>query len=178
MHGVATQTASHMPQVPHFLIFIGVLVAWVVLFESAHLFLALLRHDRLIGWAIGPFGITTLFLREPPKPYIVLEALFPALVSGVTLYIGLFTSLVGLVILPPQPLLIIAVISLGVLITSTGDCVNGLCDLLYPLWGEARILRNIQVLRASWATIHFTPFGLSYLRDHFDSTPSDLLQAF
>src|SRR5579885_2708683 len=48
--------------------------------------------------------------------------------------------------------------------------------LRYPLWGEARILRNIQSLRSSWATIHFTPFGSSYLREQFGSSPTDLLR--
>jgi hypothetical protein len=56
--------------------------------------------------------------------------------------------------------------------------VNALRDLRYPLWGEARILCSLQFLRASWASIHFTPFGLSYLRDHFGSSPSELLQVF
>jgi hypothetical protein len=74
-------------------------------------------------------------------------------------------------------LLEIVVIAIGTLILSTKDFLNMVLDLRYPLWGEARILRSIQYLRASCSTIHFTPFGLSYLRDHFDFTPADMLQA-
>jgi hypothetical protein len=108
--------------------------------------------------------------------YIWLNVLFPAFVSSLVLYVGLFTSLAPVAI-PQQPLIKILVISLGVLLSSSIDFFNALRDLRHPLWGEARILRSIQYLRASWAAIHFTPFGLTYLRDRFGSSPTDLLQA-
>jgi hypothetical protein len=107
---------------------------------------------------------------------IWLDVLGPALVSGGVLYIGLFTSL-SPVTLPQHPLVPVVVIICGVLLSSTGDFVNAWRDLRHPLWGEARILRSIQFLRATWARIHFTPFGHSYLSDHFKTTPTDLLQA-
>jgi hypothetical protein len=110
--------------------------------------------------------------------FILINALFPAVVSAFVLYIGLFTALPSPLALPTNPLVEILVISVGVLLTSTGDFLDAMRDLRYPLWGEARILRSIQLLRASWATIHFTPFGLSYLREHFGSNPTDLLQSF
>ena len=116
-----------------------------------------------------------MFLHEPSTLYIWLNVLFPALVSAAILYIGLFTSL-AFISIPRHPLVEVVVITLGVLLTSTADFINALRDVRYPLWGEARILRSIQFLRASWATIHFTPFGLSYLRDRFGSNPTDLLQ--
>jgi hypothetical protein len=92
------------------------------------------------------------------------------------LYVGLFTSL-SPVVFPQHPFIQVLVVTCGVLITSTGDFVNALRDLRHPLWGEARILRSIQFLRGTWAKIHFTPFGHSYLSDHFKTTPTDLLQA-
>jgi hypothetical protein len=156
---------------------VGVLILWIVLFEASHVLIALLRQDRLIGWAIGPLGVTTLFVREPSRPYIVIKALIPALVSGSALYIGLFTRWSPLM-LPRSPLLVIPILVVGVLLTSAADFLNALSDLLFPLWGEARILRSMQILRASWATIHFTSFGQSYIRDHFNATPNDLMQAF
>jgi hypothetical protein len=107
---------------------------------------------------------------------IWLDVLGPALVSGGVLYMGLFTSL-SPVTLPQHPLVPVVVIACGVLLSSTGDFVNAWRDLRHPLWGEARILRSIQFLRATWARIHFTPFGHSYLSDHFKTTPTDLLQA-
>jgi hypothetical protein len=156
----------------------GFLLLWIILFECSHMLVALLRDDPLIGWAIGPLGLTTLFVREPSNFFILLDALLPAVVSGSVLYIGLFTSLASPIVIPRLPLIEIVVIAVGVLITSTRDFVEALRDLRYPLWGEARILRSIQFLRASWATIHFTSFGLSYLRDHFGFNATDILQAF
>ena len=153
----------------------GLLLLWIVLVECAHVLVTLLRHGPLIGWAVSPWGVTVMFLHEPSTLYIWLNVLFPALVSASILYIGLFTPLASISI-PRQPLVEVIVITLGVLLTSTADFINALRDVRYPLWGEARILRSIQFLRASWATIHFTPFGLTYLRDRFGSNPTDLLQ--
>jgi hypothetical protein len=151
------------------------LVLWVLLFKSTHLLVTLARHEPLIGWAIGPLGITVMFLREPSTLYIWLDVLCPAIVSGSTLYVGLFTSL-SPVSLPHSALFEAFVIGCGVFITSTGDVLNALRDLRHPLWGEARVLQSIQFLRASWAQIHFTSFGYSYLNDHFGSNPKELLQ--
>lgn len=150
------------------------LVLWIVLFKSAHLFVMLLRHEPLIGWAIGPLGVTVMFLHEPSTLSIWLNVLWPALVSGSVLYVGLFTFL-SPVVLPQSPLVQVIVVVCGIVITSTGDVVNALRDLRHPLWGEVRILRSIQLLRATWAKIHFTPFGYSYLNDHFGFNPTDLL---
>jgi hypothetical protein len=154
----------------------GFVVLWIILFECAHLLVMLLRNGPLIGWAVSPLGVTVMHLQEPSTFYIWLNVIFPAFVSGSVFYIGFFTFLSPIAI-PYQPLTKILVILLGVLFSSSIDFFNALRDLRYPLWGEARILRSIQYLRASWATIHFTPFGLTYLRDRFGSSPTDLLQA-
>ncbi|MFL5624983.1 MAG: hypothetical protein ACJ788_05240 [Ktedonobacteraceae bacterium] len=154
---------------------VAFLVLWIILFEAAHVLVTLLRHGPLIGWAVSPWGVTVMFLHEPSMLYIWLNVLFPALVSGSVVYVGFFTPL-SPIVLPHYPLVQIAVITLGVLLTSTLDFVNALRDVHYPLWGEARILRSIHALHTGWASIHFTPFGLSYLRDHFGSNPTDLLQ--
>ncbi|MBV8695821.1 MAG: hypothetical protein JO125_09610 [Chloroflexi bacterium] len=152
------------------------LVLWIILFKFTHLLIMLLRHEPLIGWAIGPLGITIMSLHEPTAFYIWLDVLCPALVSAALLHLGLFTSL-SPITLPHRPLIEIITIAIAVLLTSTGDVLNALRDLRYPLWGEARILRSIQTVRATWAKIHFTPFGYSYLNDHFGANPTDLLQA-
>lgn len=170
-------TASNMHIVPNFFGLIGFVILWLGLVECTKLLLKALRNDPLIGWSIGPLGVSTLFLYEPSTRFILLSTLFPAFISGCILYFGLFTSLPSPLVLPHNPLSIIFTLALGILFTSLGDWISALRDLRYPLWGEARILRNIQSLRASWASIHFTPFGLSYLREHFGSNPRELLQA-
>lgn len=152
------------------------LVLWIVFFQCAHLLVMLLRREPLIGWAVGPLGVSIVFLHEPSTFFVWLEVVCPALVSGGTLYFGLFTRL-SPVMLPARPLVEILVVIVGVLLTSTKDVIGALRDLRHPLWGEARLLRKIQSLRASCARIHFTPFGYSYLYDHFRSSPTDLLQA-
>jgi hypothetical protein len=156
---------------------LGFVILWLGLVECSKILLKAFRNDPLIGWAVGPLGISTLFLCEPSTRFILFNALFPTFVSGVILYLGLFTSLPSPLLLPHSLLVTLTVLILGVLITSLGDWINALRDLRYPLWGEARVLRNIQYLRASWASIHFTPFGLSYLREHFGSNPTELLRA-
>ncbi len=155
---------------------VGFLVVWIVLFECAHLLIMLLRNGPLIAWAISPLGVTVMFLQEPSTPYIWLNVFFPALISGGVVYFGLFSSLAP-IYLPHTLLVEILGVIVGVFLSSTIDFVLALRDTCYPLWGEARILRSIQYLRASWASIHFTSFGLTYLRDHFGSSPRDLLQA-
>ena len=151
---------------------------WIFLVECARILVRLNRSDPLVGWAVGPLGVATLYLSEPSPVFILFSALFPAIVSAFVLYLELFTAIPSPLSLPHNPLFEILVITFGVLITSTIDFIHAMRDLRYPLWGEARILRNIQLLRASWASIHFTPFGLSYLREHFGSNPADLLQSF
>lgn len=152
------------------------LLLWIVLCECAHVFVMLLRHEPVLGWAVGPFGVTLMVLREPSLLYIWLDVFFPALVSGSVLYVGLFTPLSPMMI-PDHPLIKLVVLACGLLVTSSSNLINALRDVHYPLWGEARVLRTIQVLQSTWARIHFTSFGHSYVRSHFGSNPAELLQA-
>lgn len=156
---------------------IGFVVLWLGLVKCTKLLLNAFHNDPLIGWSIGPFGVSALFLSTPSARFILFSTTFQTLLSGAILYLGLFSGLPGPLLLPRNPLLIIVVLLLGSLLTSLGDWITALRDLYFPLWGEARILRNIHDLRASWATIHFTSFGLSYLREHFGSNPTELLRA-
>jgi hypothetical protein len=154
---------------------IALVIVWLLLYKAAHLLLMLLRRDPLIGWGVGPFGITMVFLHEPSLLFLWLDVLFPALVSGSVLYIGLFSSLRPIEF-AATPFFELALMILGICLTSFGDLLNALRDLRHPLWGEARILRTIQILRASWSKIHFTPYGQTYLSDHFGANANDLLQ--
>lgn len=152
------------------------LVVWIVLVRCTHLVIMLICGKPLIGWAIGPRGLTFMVLNEPATWYIWLNVIGPALVSAVILHIGLFTTL-SPISFPRHPIVQVAVISCGVLLSSTGDFLAALRDVFHPLWGEARILRHILLLRSARARIHFTPFGSSYVNDHFGASPTELLQA-
>lgn len=171
-----TTSAMHI-HITNFFGLVGFVILWLGLVECTRLLIKTFRNEPLLGWAVGPLGISALFLCEPSAPFILLNALVPTLVSAGILYLGLFTDLPSPLLLPHNALLILFVLVLGLFITNLGDWINALRDLRYPLWGEARVLRNIQYLRASWASIHFTSFGLSYLREHFGANPNELLQA-
>jgi hypothetical protein len=168
-------TSSSQVSITNFLGFMGFLVLWLGLVEGSKLLLKSLRKEPLLGWAISPLGVTTLFLYEPSLRFILASALVPALVSGGVLYIGLFSGLPGPVMLSHSPLMIFLTLLLGILLTCFGDWVNALRDLRYPLWGEARVLHNLHILRESWASIHFTQYGRTYLREHFGENPAELL---
>jgi hypothetical protein len=157
---------------------IAFLVLWPGLVVCSRLLISSLRNDPLICWAVGPLGITMLYLSELSSPFIILSVFLPAIVSGVVLYFGLFSTLPSPLELPHRLLIEIPLITFGILLTSAFDILNALRDLRHPLWGEARILRTLQFLRASWTSIHFTAFGITFLRDHFGTTPTELLQAF
>lgn len=156
---------------------VGFVFLWLALVGGTRVLINTLRNDPLLGWAIGPLGITTIFLSEPSARLILLNVALPAFVSGSVLFLGLFTNLPSPLLLPHDLLTILFVLVAGILFTSLGDWYNALRDIRYPLWGEARVLRSIQLLRSSWASIHFTPFGRSYLREHFGSNPTELLRA-
>jgi hypothetical protein len=167
----------HSVHVTNFPGLVFLLVVWIVLCRCTHLAITLLRREPLIGWAIGPFGVTVMFVHEPSTMLVWLSVIGPAIMSGGVLYAGFFTAL-SPILIPHNPLVEIVFVACGVLLTGIGDIFTAFQDLRYPLWGEARILRSIQWLRVTWAKIHFTSFGYSYLSDHFGSNPHDILQAF
>jgi hypothetical protein len=148
---------------------------WMILCALTHVLVLLWRHEPLVGWAVGPCGLTLMSLREPSLLSIWLDVICPACVSIGVLMVGLFSSL-SPIKFAADPLLKIAVIVCGVMLASAVDLTNALRDLRYPLWGEARVLRTMQLLRANWSKIHFTPFGYSYVRTRFGSNPTELLQ--
>ena len=173
MPGILHLHSVHGINVPGLVL---LLLLWILLFKAARLLVMLFRHDPLVGWAVGPLGITIMFVHEPSILFLSLSLLCPAVVSGSVLYVGLFTPL-SPVTLSHTPFVQVMVISGGILLSVIGDIFSAFQDLRHPLWGEARILRSIQWLRATWARVHFTPFGYSYLNDHFGSSPTDLWQA-
>ncbi|HTI13294.1 MAG TPA: hypothetical protein VL461_01835 [Dictyobacter sp.] len=162
----------HVASVPGLLM---LLVLWVAFYELAHIVVVLVRHEPVIGWAIGPFGLTLMVLCEPSLLYLWIGFLFPALISGGVLYLGLFTMWSPIDYLH-DPVFKILLFAIGLLLTSTVDMIRVIRDVRYPLWGEARVLRSIQLLPSLWTKIHFTPFGYSYVRTHFGFNPTELLQ--
>src|SRR5579884_3295100 len=129
MHGIVS--GVHVSNLPGL---IGLFGLWIILFEGTHLLLSLSRNEPLIGWAVGPLGFTPLYLREPSTFYILLNVFLPALVSGLVLYIGLFTSIAP-ISLPHDILLEIIVIAAGILLPSPGGGRHPPARPPHPLWG-------------------------------------------
>ncbi len=148
---------------------------WIILCELMHILVLLWRHEPLVGWAVGPFGLTLMSLREPSLLSIWLDVIGPVCISIGVLIIGLFSPL-SPIRFAVGPLAKIVVLVCGVLIVNSADLVNALRDVRYPLWGEARVLRTMQLLHTNWSKVHFTPFGQSYVLTRFGSNPSELLQ--
>src|SRR6266571_2464574 len=94
------------------------LLIWIVLVECARILVRAYRNDPLVGWAVGPLGVSTLYLSEPSPVFILFNALFPAVVSAFVLYLGLFTALPSPLTLPNNPLVEILVITCGVKLVS------------------------------------------------------------
>jgi hypothetical protein len=154
---------------------IAFVVLWIVLCECVRVCVTLGRREPLIGWGVGPLGITLMTLRKPSLFFIWLDVLCPAAVSSIVLWFGLFATMSPFS-LPVRWPLKICVLLLGVCLTSWSNLYLALRDMRYPLWGEARVLRTMQLLRTSCTRIHFTAFGQSYLRKQFDVNPTELLQ--
>lgn len=140
---------------------------------------AMMRRDALVCWAVGPLGISAVYLREPSRSLLVAQVGVPALLVACASYMGL--SLVQ-----PAPLLpfvprdhhlmtrlgTVALVALGV---CGVQCLRLLADRRYPVWGEVRVLVSVQRSRALGARIHFTAVGRAFLRERFGVTPSELL---
>ena len=156
--------------------FFLLVLLWLVTCECAYVGVRFLRREPLIGWAVGPLGVTVMFLYEPSLFYVCLDVLCPAIVSGSFLYIAFYTGISSVLFSHDSPIPIL-IVCCAIPVVCVATFMRLWQDARYPIWGEARVLRTIQKLRSSWASIHFTPFGCSYLLDHFGSNPTDLLRA-
>src|SRR5260370_3481171 len=109
-----TVTRIHITSIPGL---VGYVILWIILCECARMLTTVLRNDPLIGWAVGPLGISTLFVSEPSIVFILFNALFPAAISACVLYFGLFTALPSPIFLPHHLFFETLVICAGALIT-------------------------------------------------------------
>src|SRR5258708_20523971 len=132
-----TVTRIHITSIPGL---VGYVILWIILCECATMLATLLRHHPFIGSAVGPLGLSSLFVSEPSIVFILFNALFPAAISACVLYFGLFTALPSPIFLPHHLFVETLVICGGVLLTCTGDFLDFVRDLQYPLWGEAPCL--------------------------------------
>jgi hypothetical protein len=156
----------------------ALILLWILAYVGTCLMLTALRADPPVGWSVGPFGISAIFLRAPSALYCLWQLLLPALVAALVLYFGLFyTSPPPILGLPHTPGAEVVAVLVGAVGMSGGNMRRIVRDVRYPLWGEARMLHAVQHARALGGKVYFTTFGRIYLREEFDTTPQDLLQA-
>src|SRR5438552_11304677 len=104
------------------------LFLWILFFKGAYLLVMLFRRDPLVGWAIGPLGITIMFAHEPSILFIWLSLICPAIVSGSVLYVGLFTA-ISPVPLSHNLVVQVVVVACGVLVSIMGYIFNVFQDM-------------------------------------------------
>jgi hypothetical protein len=155
-----------------------VILLWILAYALTYLLVSSLRADPLIGWSIGPFGISTIFLREPSWPYRLLQLFLPAIVAALVMDLGLFhLTPPPIPSLPHTPAAEVPIAVLSGLAVSSGSIRRIVRDLRYPLWGEARMLHTLHHVRSLGGKVFFTAFGRIYVREAFGTTPQDFLQA-
>ena len=140
-------------------------LALVVLHEATHVVIAKVFGHPLVCLAVNPVGVCVVFEDSPRARYWLAQVILPAVVSWIVCYIwlyGFFTY--------PAPFqarinmqqaieALPAIVTLLTLLTSGGDFFSGWVELRRPLWGEARIVRDFQVLKKIKSIVFFTAHG-------------------
>ena len=140
-------------------------VALVVLHEATHWVIAKVHGHPLVCVAVNPVGVCVVFEDEPRLRYWLLQVALPAAVSWVVCYVWLY----GVFTFPAPyqarfdvqraidslPL----IVTLLTLLTSGGDIASGWVEVRKPLWGDARIVRDFQVLKKIPSVVLFTAHG-------------------
>lgn len=153
------------------------LVLWIGLHETTYLLLGMLGRRTLLCWSIGPLGITTTYLREPSRFFLLLQLLAPGALAALFLRFTLFQAMPPAILhLPESALAQLGVIALSLLLTSGIRAARLVYDWRFPIWGEARLLRSVAWSRAVGAAIIFTAVGRAFLRERFQVTPREFLQ--
>ena len=140
-------------------------VALVVLHEATHWVIAKVHGHPLVCVAVNPVGVCVVFEDEPRVRYWLLQVVMPAVVSWVVCYVWLY----GVFTFPAPyqakfdvqraidslPL----IVTLLTLLTSGGDILSGWVEVRKPVWGDARIVRDFQVLKKIPSVVLFTAHG-------------------
>ncbi|MGZ3676466.1 MAG: hypothetical protein ACXVCO_19355 [Ktedonobacterales bacterium] len=154
-----------------------VIVLWLIAYHVAYWIVAIVRDPSLICWGVGPFGITIVSLRQPPRRQVVSQLAIAAAVLACLAYTSLY-------LITPQPIPGLSrtltvqaiVVAIPVVLVTLARLIGILRDLRSPLWGEARVLTGVQRSLATGARIYFTPVGRAFLRERFGATPHEFLR--
>lgn len=154
-----------------------VILAWFAIYHLAYASIAIARDRSLVGWSIGPLGISAITMREPPVRQVITQLLCAALALAGASYISLY-------LLTPPPIAglrqsvaaQLVVVTIPVALLTLWRILALLRERRFPLWGEARVLATIQRTRATGALVFFTALGKTFLRERFGATPGEFLR--
>lgn len=153
------------------------IVVWMLMYHATYRIVGVMRDPSLVCWAVGPFGVTPISLREPSVKNRIAQFVLAAAIMMAAVYVSLFGVMRAPISGPDisgamrllvavVPVVIATVIRLFLLALSRR----------YPLWGEARVLTRVQRSVALGARIYFTRRGRMFLRERFGATPHEFLR--
>lgn len=156
---------------------IAMALIWLLIYHIAYAITAIARDRSLVCWGVGPFGFTVIGMRRPGWGQMAARLVCAGVALGVAAFVSLFivqpAPITGLPLMFSDRLTLIAAL---VVMATILRLVANLRDWRFPLWGEARVLANVQRSIATGAVLFFTPLGRAFLRDRFGATPNEFLQ--
>jgi hypothetical protein len=152
----------------------SVVLLWLLVYHVTYWLTETLNDPSLVCWSVGPLGLSAVSLREPRLPRLLWQFLISGLALGAVAYVCLFA-------LRPRPIMGLdqdpasraVAASVPVIALTLVQLVGVIRARRYPLWGEARVMAQVQRSQATGATIVFTPLGRAFLRDRFGATPGE-----
>jgi hypothetical protein len=156
---------------------VSVVFVWLLVYHLVYSLMAIARDDSLVCWSFGPLGLNAVTLRQPPLRQVCAQLG----VAGLAVALAAYTSLF---VLSPSPIAgldrSLPAMAVAVLVPVAVVTVARLVSLLrqhrLPVWGEARVLAEVQRNAATGALIFFTPGGRAFLRDRFNATPGEFVR--
>ena len=157
---------------------VGVIVLLIATYQVAGWLVAHLHKRSLVCWAVGPFGVQSVYLRPPSLVRRLIEAIVPAVAVAAVSYLALYRTTSGaLLAVPTSHLRRFEVLAVAAALAVGLQGMRLFGDLRFPLWGEARMLALIERSRALGSRVHFTPAGRKLLRERFGATPGEFLRS-
>lgn len=140
-------------------------VALIGLHELTHVLVARWHGHPTVCVAFSPLSVAVVFEDSPRPRYWLAQVILPAAVSWAVSYAWLASGLAMFSALQARPMVddpmafLPILVTLLTLLTSGGDLATAVVEVRKPLWGEARVHRDFQVLRKIPGVVLFTSFG-------------------
>jgi hypothetical protein len=153
---------------------VSVIVIWLLVYHITYWLTETLNDPTLVCWSVGPLGLSAVSLREPRLARLITRLAITGLVVGALVYACLFAlhpaPIMGL---DQDPASRAVAAFIPVVVLTLIQLVGVIRARRFPLWGEARVMAQVQRSQATGAIIVFTALGRVFLRDRFGATPGE-----